>query len=117
MASRRHSARRKTVMLDGCPNRFESSCEHTILSREGGQRFGQRSSGPPPRVYPRVEKRCEMADAVRRTEYYYATVPDEPGAGARVLSQLQQAGVNLAAYLGFPSGKGQSQIDLVPENA
>jgi hypothetical protein len=58
-----------------------------------------------------------MADAVRRTEYYYATVPDEPGAGARVLSHLQQARVNLAAYLGFPSGNGQSQIDLVPENA
>jgi hypothetical protein len=58
-----------------------------------------------------------MADAVRRTEYYYATVPDEPGAGARVLAQLQQARVNLAAYLGFPSGKGQSQIDLVPEDA
>jgi len=58
-----------------------------------------------------------MADAVRRTEYYYATGPDEPGAGARVLAQLQQARVNLAAYLGFPSGKGQSQIDLVPENA
>ena len=25
--------------------------------------------------------------------------------------------MNLAAYLGLPSGKGQSQIDLVPENA
>jgi hypothetical protein len=58
-----------------------------------------------------------MADAIRRTDYYYVTVPDEPGAGLRILSQLQQARVNLAAYLGFPSGKGQSQIDLVPENA
>jgi hypothetical protein len=58
-----------------------------------------------------------MADAIRRTDYYYVNVPDEPGAGMRVLAQLQQARVNLAAYLGFPSGKGQSQIDLVPEDA
>jgi hypothetical protein len=58
-----------------------------------------------------------MADTVRRVEYFYTVVADEPGAGARVLSPLQQARVNLVAYLGFPSGKGQSQIDLVPEDA
>lgn len=58
-----------------------------------------------------------MADTVRRVEYFYTVVPDEPGAGARILSPLQQARVNLMAYLGFPSGKGKSQIDLVPEDA
>ena len=58
-----------------------------------------------------------MAEKVRSVEYYYATVPDEPGTGSKVLSQVQQAGVNLLACLAFPSEKGKTQIDLVPENA
>jgi hypothetical protein len=57
-----------------------------------------------------------MADAVQRVEYYYATVPDTPGEGDRILSALKDDGVNLLAYLGFPVGGGQSQIDLVPED-
>jgi hypothetical protein len=58
-----------------------------------------------------------MADKTRRVEYYYVTVPDRPGEGKRVLSALKQSNVNLLAYLGFPSGDGNSQLDLVPENA
>jgi hypothetical protein len=53
---------------------------------------------------------------VRGVEYYYATVPDAPGEGQRILSALEDGGVNLLAYLGFPLGDGQSQIDLVPED-
>jgi hypothetical protein len=58
-----------------------------------------------------------MADAVRGVEYYYVTVPDSPGEGQRILSALKESGVNLLAFLGFPLGGGQSQIDLVPEDA
>jgi hypothetical protein len=57
-----------------------------------------------------------MADTVRGVEYYYVTVPDEPGEGQRILSALKSSGVNLLAYLGFPLGGGQSQIDLVPDD-
>ena len=57
-----------------------------------------------------------MAETIRRVEYYYVTVPDKPGSGAGVLNPLQEAGVNLLAYLGFPAGRGKSQIDLVPED-
>jgi hypothetical protein len=57
-----------------------------------------------------------MADIVRRVEYYYVTVADKPGAGDLVLSALKESGVNLLAYLGFPTGGGQSQVDLVPED-
>jgi hypothetical protein len=60
--------------------------------------------------------RCAVADTVRGVEYYYASVPDAPGEGQRILSALQERGVNLLAYLGFPLGGGQSQIDLVPED-
>ena len=58
-----------------------------------------------------------MADTVRSVEYHYVTVPDTPGEVQRVLSALQEGGVNLVAFLGFPVGGGQSQIDLVPEDA
>lgn len=57
-----------------------------------------------------------MADTVRRVEYYYVTVPDTAGEGDRILSVLKERGINLLAYLGFPAGGGQSQIDLVPED-
>jgi hypothetical protein len=58
-----------------------------------------------------------MADTVRGVEYYYVTVPDEPGAAARVLKPLKEGGVNLLAYLSFPTSNNQAQIDLIPENA
>jgi hypothetical protein len=57
-----------------------------------------------------------MADTMRSVEYYYVTVPDAPGEGQRILSALQDSGVNLLALLGFPLGGGQSQLDLVPED-
>jgi len=57
-----------------------------------------------------------MADTVRRVDYYYVTVPDTPAEGQRILSALKDSGVNLLAFLGFPLGGGQSQIDLVPED-
>lgn len=58
-----------------------------------------------------------MADRIRQVEYYYVEVPDKPGEGARILSGLKEAGVNLLATCGFPTAGGKAQIDLVPENA
>jgi hypothetical protein len=57
-----------------------------------------------------------MADTARRVEYQYVTVQDAPGEVQRILSALESSGVNLIAFLGFPRGAGQSQIDLVPED-
>ncbi len=57
-----------------------------------------------------------MADTVRRVEYYHVTVSDKPGEGERILSALKESEINLLAYLGFPTGGGQSQVDLVPED-
>ena len=58
-----------------------------------------------------------MAKTVRRIEYFYVTVADEPGEARKVLSTLKQEGVNLVAFLGFPAGKGKSQLDLIPQDA
>lgn len=57
-----------------------------------------------------------MADTVRVTDYYYTMVPDKPGEGARLLSLLRDARVNLLAFSGFPSQR-KSQVDLVPADA
>ena len=53
---------------------------------------------------------------VRRVEYFYVTVADTPGEGRKILAALREQGVNLAAFLAFPTGGGESQIDLVPED-
>ena len=56
-----------------------------------------------------------MADTIRQVEYYYTTVADKPGEGARVLARLRDAGVNLAAFHAFPSAR-KSQLDFVPSD-
>lgn len=55
-------------------------------------------------------------DTVRVVDYFYVTVADKPGEGARVLDALRDAGVNLLAYSGFPSGR-RAQLDFVPADA
>jgi hypothetical protein len=56
-----------------------------------------------------------MPDTVRVVEYFYVMAPQKPGVGAALLAELQQAGVNLLAFSGFPSGRG-AQVDFVPED-
>jgi hypothetical protein len=56
-----------------------------------------------------------MAERVRVVDYFYTTVSNKPGEGARALGVLAEAGVNLVAFSGFPSGR-QAQLDFVPED-
>jgi hypothetical protein len=53
-----------------------------------------------------------MADSARKVQYAYVVVPNRPGQGAKILAELQAAGIDLEAYSGFPGKKG-AQIDLV----
>ncbi len=57
-----------------------------------------------------------MADRVRKVNYVYLTVPNRAGQGAKVLGEVQKAGVNLLAFSAFPGKGGKSQVDLVAEN-
>jgi len=57
-----------------------------------------------------------MAETIRKVDYYYFTVPDKAGEGARVLGALRDAGVNLLAVHAFPSAR-RCQIDVVPADA
>ena len=54
-----------------------------------------------------------MPDIVKRVQYFYTEVPDKPGEGARILTMLTEAGVNLLAYSGFPKGR-RAQLDFIP---
>jgi predicted amino acid-binding ACT domain protein len=54
-----------------------------------------------------------MSDTVTLVDYYYTTVPDKAGEGARILGLLRDAGVNLLAFSGFPEGR-RSQLDFIP---
>jgi hypothetical protein len=56
-----------------------------------------------------------MAIIVRKVGYFAMDIPNTPGEGARVLGALADAGVDLLAFTGFPSGR-KAQIDLIPED-
>lgn len=57
-----------------------------------------------------------MPDTVRVLDYFYIQTSDRPGEGARVLSALRDAGVNLVVFHAFPSAR-RSQLDFVPADA
>lgn len=83
-----------------------------IARREGGTRTttSEIGGGDPSR------RRREMADRIRKVDYFKLEVPDKPGEGARVLKVLRDARVNLLAFSGFPRGR-KTQMDFVPRNA
>jgi hypothetical protein len=57
-----------------------------------------------------------MTDAVRLVDYFYITLPNKPGEGARALDVLRAERVNLLAFSAFPEGR-KSQADFVPEDS
>jgi hypothetical protein len=54
-----------------------------------------------------------MAETVRQLDYFYIEVPNKVGEGAKVMRALKDAGVNLIAFSGFPSGR-KAQLDFFP---
>src|SRR5262249_53113184 len=57
-----------------------------------------------------------MAETVRQVDYFYIEVPNKAGEGAKALRTLKDAGVNLIAFSGFPSGR-RAQLDFIPVDA
>jgi len=58
-----------------------------------------------------------MSHTIRRVEYFYVTVRDEPGQAYELLSQLRRLGVNLLAFTAVPLGPDATQLTLFPEDA
>lgn len=56
-----------------------------------------------------------MAFSIRRVDYFYATVRDQPGEGYQILSLLAELGVNLLAFTAIPIGPTHTQLTLFPE--
>jgi hypothetical protein len=57
-----------------------------------------------------------MSDTIRKVDYFYTMVPNRAGQAAAILAGLADAGVDLLAFSGFPSGR-RSQLDLVPADS
>jgi hypothetical protein len=57
-----------------------------------------------------------MAETIRVVDYYYVQVAQKVGEGAKLLRALKDAGVNLLAFSGFPSGR-RAQLDFIPADA
>jgi hypothetical protein len=57
-----------------------------------------------------------MAHTIRRVDYFYATVRDEPGQAYKLLSQLAELGVNLLAITAIPIGPVRTQLTLFPSD-
>ena len=52
-------------------------------------------------------------DTIRRADYFSMQTANKVGEGARLLGGLREAGVNLLAFTGFPSGR-RAQVDFIP---
>jgi len=57
-----------------------------------------------------------MAYTIRRADYFYTTVQDEPGEGYRLLSHLAEVGINLLAFTGTLVGPMRVQLTLFPND-
>ncbi|MCB0582865.1 MAG: hypothetical protein KDD10_26540 [Phaeodactylibacter sp.] len=58
-----------------------------------------------------------MATKIRRVEYFYATVKDQPGQAYQFLQQLADLGVNLLAFTAVPVGPSSTQLSIFPEDS
>ncbi len=57
-----------------------------------------------------------MGEQIRQVQHFSCSVPNKVGEGARVLGALRDAGVNLIAFWGYPSGAGRAQLEFIPED-
>jgi hypothetical protein len=56
-----------------------------------------------------------MAQRARKVIYCYINIAARAGQGAKILGALKDAGINLLAFSGFPTGGGKAQLDLVAD--
>ena len=57
-----------------------------------------------------------LATEIRRVDYFYTTVRDQPGEAYKVLSALTGLGIELLAFVAIPLGSGSTQLTLFPED-
>jgi len=57
-----------------------------------------------------------MSFKIRKVEYFFNTVVDQPGEAYKLLSVLEKSGINLYAFTAIPIGPDRTQLTLFPEN-
>lgn len=57
-----------------------------------------------------------MAYQIRRAQYFYATVNDQPGEALKLLTALADVGIRLMAFNMLPVGPAHTQVTLFPED-
>jgi hypothetical protein len=58
-----------------------------------------------------------MSYKVRRIEYFYVTVRDQPGQAWQILKQLADLGINMQAFSIVPLGPDDAQLTIFPEDS
>lgn len=58
-----------------------------------------------------------MAFKIRRVDYFYTTVKDQPGEAYKVLSLLASLGINLLAITAVPFGPMNTQLTIFSEDS
>jgi hypothetical protein len=57
-----------------------------------------------------------MADQIKQVNFYIGEIPNKVGEGARLLSEVKDAGVNLTGCLGYPKSKKKAEVVLIVED-
>lgn len=55
-----------------------------------------------------------MSYSIRRVDYYYATIKDQPGEAYQVLTDFADLGINLLAFAAVPTGPNSTQLTIFP---
>jgi hypothetical protein len=58
-----------------------------------------------------------MPFTIRRVEYFYAWVEDQPGEAYKLLSILADVGVSLLAFTAIPVGPVRTQLTIFPDDS
>ena len=58
-----------------------------------------------------------MSFQLKKVEYFYTSIVDQPGEAYQLLSRLKSIGVNLLAFTAIPVGPTRTQLTLFPEDA
>ena len=58
-----------------------------------------------------------MAISIRKTDYFYASIHEEPDEAYKLLTEFAEIGVNLLAFNAIPMGPDRTQFTLFPEDS
>ena len=57
-----------------------------------------------------------MALRIRRVEYFYLNVKDQPGEAYKLLTLFVDRGINLLAFTAVPTGESRAQLTIFPDD-